>query len=82
MPVAAPPRQILVVDDELLIRRLTQMLLENSGFRVVTAAGGEEALELCRSLRDQVDLLGTAWKMNPFAALVPLTVYESTSWNS
>ncbi len=35
---------ILVVDDEVYIRRLIQRILEGAGFSVVTAANGEEAL--------------------------------------
>nr|WP_283249536.1 Hpt domain-containing protein [Hydrogenophilus thiooxidans] len=36
---------ILVVDDSLTVRRLTQRLLERQGYRVLTAKDGQEALE-------------------------------------
>ena len=43
---------ILVVDDELPIRRVTQQTLEANGYRVLTAADGVEGLALYRSHRD------------------------------
>ena len=39
-----PPAQILVVDNELVIRRLLTMYLVHSGFPCESAASGEEAL--------------------------------------
>lgn len=41
-------KTILVVDDEPEIVRLVQAYLENGGFRVVTAADGEQALYVAR----------------------------------
>ena len=37
-------RQILVVDDDQSLRRVTQLQLEDAGHEVITAASGEEAL--------------------------------------
>ena len=44
-------RPILVVDDDPDSRELLQRTLESEGFSVVTAATGEEGLELARELR-------------------------------
>ena len=38
-------RMILVVDDEALSRMCTQRILENFGFEVVSAEGGQEAVD-------------------------------------
>jgi two-component system, sensor histidine kinase and response regulator len=38
-------KKILVVDDEESVRKSVQMLLENEGYAVVTAAGGKECLQ-------------------------------------
>jgi CheY-like chemotaxis protein len=47
-------RQIMVVDDEEGVRNLTQMLLEQLGYVVVTAADGREALSLLRRTNGQM----------------------------
>jgi two-component system OmpR family response regulator len=39
---------ILVVDDSLRLREVLRLVLQREGFAVTTAAGGQEALELCR----------------------------------
>jgi DNA-binding response OmpR family regulator len=41
---AAPSATVLVVDDDVTIRRLLQITLETEGFGVVTAGDGNEAL--------------------------------------
>jgi chemosensory pili system protein ChpA (sensor histidine kinase/response regulator) len=45
--VAAPPQipLVMVVDDSITVRRVTQRLLQREGFRVVMAADGLQALE-------------------------------------
>ncbi len=45
--VAAPPKipLVMVVDDSITVRRVTQRLLQREGFRVVMAADGFQALE-------------------------------------
>jgi DNA-binding response OmpR family regulator len=40
------PKRILVVDDDENIRSLERTILEQQGFEVTTAGGGEEALKL------------------------------------
>jgi CheY-like chemotaxis protein len=42
---------VLVIDDEAAVRDLMQRFLIREGFRVVTAAGGEEGLRRARELR-------------------------------
>jgi GAF domain-containing protein/CheY-like chemotaxis protein len=42
---------VLVIDDETAVRDLMQRFLGKEGFRVVTAAGGEEGLRRARELR-------------------------------
>src|SRR5688572_632128 len=49
--------RILVVDDEPLIRRLTQTLLESVGFQVFTAANGDEALAIFEQRPEGIDLV-------------------------
>jgi two-component system, cell cycle sensor histidine kinase and response regulator CckA len=46
---AARQRTVLVVDDEEMLRKVTRRLLERLGYRVLTAADGEEAVALFRS---------------------------------
>lgn len=48
---------ILVVDDELLYRRLLQVNLEKEGYKVVAVRNGEEALEYLSSQEPDVVLL-------------------------
>jgi PAS domain S-box-containing protein len=64
-PGPSPPRlrsrasasvTILVVEDELPVRRVAQRALESRGYRVFVAADGEEALALLRGER-RVDVL-------------------------
>lgn len=56
----APPKQaretILLVEDEEMVRRLGRRVLEAKGYRVLTAANGQEALQVYR-LAERVDLL-------------------------
>jgi two-component system cell cycle sensor histidine kinase/response regulator CckA len=50
---------ILVVDDEENVRDAVSRILARVGYTVLSAAGGEEALELLRETRHRVDLLLT-----------------------
>lgn len=47
-PVTTSDVHVLVVDDERICRTVTSSLLRRCGYRVTTAASGEEALELLR----------------------------------
>ncbi len=50
-------RKILVVDDDLELQRLLRMMLELSGFEVITASSGVEALTKVRTERPDLILL-------------------------
>jgi PAS domain S-box-containing protein len=51
--------RILVVEDEDSVRQLTEKLLYQYGYTVMSAAGPEEALKICSSRRQGIDLLVT-----------------------
>jgi PAS domain S-box-containing protein len=69
--VAAPPSEpapteparssetILLVEDEPAVRRLARRALEAQGFRILEAANGHEALELCEKHVTELDMLLT-----------------------
>jgi PAS domain S-box-containing protein len=48
---------ILLVDDESMIRNIGRVVLEQAGFRVITADDGVEAVEVFARRRDRVDLV-------------------------
>ena len=50
---------ILLVEDETSVRDLTRRMLEESGYRVLSAASGSDALRLCTTNREHIDLLMT-----------------------
>ncbi|HUR27768.1 MAG TPA: ATP-binding protein [Planctomycetota bacterium] len=50
---------VLVVDDEESIRRVTRAMLERSGYRVLLATSGEEALALHRAHQGELKLILT-----------------------
>ena len=50
---------ILVVEDEAALRSLIELLLEEAGYRVLTAGDGEEALAVVRRERPKIDLVLT-----------------------
>ncbi len=57
-PVVPPPelagRLVLVVDDEPMIRSVAAQLLEHAGYRVMSAADGEEAVALFQARGDEI----------------------------
>jgi len=55
-PFPHPATTILVVDDESVSRRVAYRMLSEEGYRVLEAASGEEALDVLRLARGQVDL--------------------------
>jgi CheY-like chemotaxis protein len=63
--VPAPSRQdavepggmILLVDDDEILLEVTREILETGGYRVLTATGGRQALELFEAWRDEIDLV-------------------------
>jgi PAS domain S-box-containing protein len=56
-PTPPPDGTILVVDDEAVVRDLARTVLERMGFRVLTAEGGEEALDIYRRQGSEIDLI-------------------------
>jgi|Deesub1362A_J573_1020465.scaffolds.fasta_scaffold02235_4 PAS domain S-box-containing protein len=50
---------VLVVEDDGLVRVLARRILEDHGYRVLEAADGREALEICNQLGGEVHLLLT-----------------------
>ncbi len=50
---------VLLVEDEDMVRNLATELLEDSGYVVLQATGGEEAINLCRDHSEPIDLLIT-----------------------
>ena len=50
---------VLVVDDDDSVRRVTERLLRSSGFTVLTASSGPDALAVAAAHRENIDLLLT-----------------------
>ena len=48
---------LLVVDDEDMVLKVNRELLEVAGYSVITARSGQEAIQLYRAHRDEVDLV-------------------------
>tara|TARA_R110002096_G_scaffold171490_1_gene344359 strand:- start:42198 stop:44198 length:2001 start_codon:yes stop_codon:yes gene_type:complete len=48
---------ILIVDDEAMVRRCVQQMLERAGFTTIVADGGRKAVELLRQRHQEVDLV-------------------------
>src|SRR5438477_4072310 len=62
-PVPQAPRVVLVAEDEVVVRNIVCFLLNHEGYQVLSAADGEEALELARQYQGTIDLLLTDIKM-------------------
>jgi len=53
-----PRRQtVLVVEDEGALRKLMTKVLEGAGFQVVEAKDGEQAVEICKSWAEPIDMV-------------------------
>ncbi len=48
---------ILLVEDEAMVRDVTKRILERSGYAVLTAANGKEALNVYEEKRDKISLV-------------------------
>lgn len=59
LELAVGPQTVLLVDDEESIRKVARRILENRGYHVIEAAGGEEALEVIRDPTRHLDVLLT-----------------------
>ncbi len=49
--------RILLVDDDEFIRSLGQRILEKSGYSVITAGNGREAVDIFKQKRDEISLV-------------------------
>jgi CheY-like chemotaxis protein len=62
-PICAPalpdgrPVNVLLIDDEMMIRELGQTWLQRLGYRVFLAANGKEGIDLFERERDKIDLV-------------------------
>jgi DNA-binding NtrC family response regulator len=59
MDLVSQKTTILVVDDEPEIRKLVSAMLSSSGYRIILADTGEQALKLFRKQPQAIDLLLT-----------------------
>ncbi|HEX9023210.1 MAG TPA: ATP-binding protein, partial [Geobacteraceae bacterium] len=48
---------ILLAEDDVMTRRLSRLLLENSGYRVIDSANGEDAVAQFAACRDEISLV-------------------------
>ena len=72
-------RTILMIDDESNARKVTKLVLEREGFRVLTAATGDEGLILAKVERPHVILLDVMMpKMNGYETLKRLREDQDT----
>ena len=57
---------VLVVDDDEAIVNLVSGILEGAGYQVLKAHHSDEALDISAVYKDEIDLLVTDVKMDPF----------------
>jgi len=75
-----PQPTILMIDDEVNARKVVKLLLEREGYRVLTAANGEEGLILAKVDRPAVILLDIMMpKLNGYETLKRLRNDQDTS---
>lgn len=55
--------RILIVDDDVSMRKILYRILENGGYDVLSAGNGAEALAICRKSSPAIDLLITDYNM-------------------
>jgi two-component system cell cycle sensor histidine kinase/response regulator CckA len=66
-PIKRGSETVLLVEDEDMVRKLASELLEESGYIVLEANGGEEAIRLGKSHAEPIDLLITDVVMPKFS---------------
>ena len=56
-------RRVLIVDDDLSLRKILYRILEQGGYSVLSASSGSEAVAICRRSSPPLDLLITDYNM-------------------
>jgi len=64
---------VLVVEDEATVREMVTMGLQLSGFRVLSADSGEEAVKVWKEHAPEIDLLFTDMRMS---GMTGMQLYE------
>jgi PAS domain S-box-containing protein len=49
--------RVLLAEDEPMVRRLARLVLEKSGYKVITAENGADALAIFKARQDEIDLV-------------------------
>lgn len=62
----AAQKTIMVVDDDESILNLVSGILEDKGYRILKARHSDEALDISAAFKEEIDLLVTDVKMDPF----------------
>jgi two-component system chemotaxis response regulator CheY len=73
----ATMRQVLIVDDSSLIRRVSRRMLESLSFVVIEAENGLDAIRICQS--EVVDLVLLDWNMPVMDGLSFLKLLRSST---
>ena len=58
-PIPRGSETVLLVEDEEVVRGLARQILEDSGYRVLVAQQGEEAVRLCNDYANEIHMLLT-----------------------
>jgi two-component system cell cycle sensor histidine kinase/response regulator CckA len=66
MPRTPSETTIMVVDDDQAVLQLVSGILEGEGYRVLKARHSDEALDISAAYKEEIDLLVTDVKMDPF----------------
>jgi PAS domain S-box-containing protein len=57
LPRTSRGERILILEDEDAVRKLAVRALQESGYEILEASNGQDALELCREREDEIDLI-------------------------
>ena len=55
--VETPPETVLIVDDEAIVRNITNKLLRRFGYQVLMASDGNEAIRIYESKHQDIDVI-------------------------
>jgi CheY-like chemotaxis protein len=62
-PAAGGSETVLVVEDEMILREMARDFLIDSGYRILEASSGRDAIRIWQQYRGEIDLLLTDMKM-------------------